>query len=121
MNRSEWNQPVGGNEWIRRAGGRRHYNSHRQCVRLFRRIHIMRWLGANNRSPWEHGIQADVGREFNVSRSTAHRDIQDFIEQARKTRTCPLCGQGDLVYTGPSAGEIKREFADLKKRERWGK
>lgn len=111
MNRTDWNQHVGDDEWILRAGGRRHYNSHRQFLREYRRMKLMRWLMAKDLSPWKHGTQAEVGRAFKVSRSTAHRDVQSIIELARKHRTCPLCGQQGLILSGPFAGEIERGYA----------
>ncbi len=58
----------------RRAGGRRHYNAHRQLLAELRRSALVDYLWASGMVPFGRG--AELARHFGVSRSTICRDLE---------------------------------------------
>jgi hypothetical protein len=85
---SEWSQEIDTNSAYRRAGGRRHYNAVRRFIQERRRAEVARLLSGKG-ALFRRGIQVELARELNVSRSTICRDIAYLI---RLGWPCPTCG-----------------------------
>lgn|SRR5690349_13490345 len=72
----------------RRAGGRRAYNARRRFQQVRRRAEVARLLTCKG-ALFRRGIQTELARELNVSRSTISRDLAYLL---RLGWPCPTCG-----------------------------
>ena len=80
-----------------RAGGRRHYNSHRQYGAAYRRYQVARLLnetaGQFGGFLGKHGQIAAIAHALGVHPSTISRDAAALqAEWLASSRPCPLCG-----------------------------
>lgn len=68
----------------RRASGRRHYNTMRKFQAAWRQNQVINLL-----SKWgfDHGVQARIARELNVSEATISRDIAAMLKA--NSSLCP--------------------------------
>ena len=89
MNTKKWGAPTTWNEVVRRAAGRRHYNSVRAARRLLRRQMVARLI---LRDGTERGYQARIARELGCHPCVISRDVLALQERARREKVCPLCG-----------------------------
>lgn len=85
-----WSTPTDWDTVIRRAGGRRHYNSVRRVRAQLRRLRIARWLGDPENWPLllRRGWQKELARRLGVSQATVSRDLRAVLATAP---ACPLC------------------------------
>jgi hypothetical protein len=85
----DWSAPTTPDEVARRAGGRKRYNTWRKWMAFRRRhVEVARRLFVQG-ALFKRGIQAELARELNVSRSTICRDVAYLI---RLGWPCPHCG-----------------------------
>jgi hypothetical protein len=90
---NEWSQEIDTKSAYRRAGGRRRFNAVRRFIQGRRRAEVARLLNCKG-TLFRRGIQTELARELNVSRSTICRDVAYLI---RLGWPCPYCG----AYTQP--------------------
>lgn len=82
----DWSAPVSGDEAVRRAAGRRHYNARRTEEKLLRRQEVTEML-LDNGHRW--GSQAAMARALGVSESTISRDVDAILRG--DFHACPTC------------------------------
>jgi hypothetical protein len=75
MNPESWSIKTDPKDAARRAGGRRHYNSVRQCQANVRRTKVVELLEVYG---FLRGSQSAIAKELGVHRSTVCRDLQYF-------------------------------------------
>jgi hypothetical protein len=90
---TSWSHRIDTGAAHRRAGGRLHYNACRRFRQAWRRTEVARLLTCKG-SLFRRGIQTELARELNVSRSTICRDLAYLL---RLGWPCPTCG----AYTRP--------------------
>jgi hypothetical protein len=83
-----WSQTIDTGAAYRRASGRRHYNAVRRFHRERRRAEVARLLICKG-ALFRRGLQTELARELNVSRSTICRDLAYLL---RLGWPCPTCG-----------------------------
>ena len=87
---SRWRLPQGilhsQDEVERRANGRRHYNSVRQCRATLRQMEVVRLLAQGVRR------RVVIAQRLSVHPSTMSRDVQAIL--ALRPGACPTCGRG---------------------------
>lgn len=96
VSNTSWSEQVPFDVACRRASGRRHYNSIRQCRRVLRRREVARLIGHYGMT---HGAQAQIARALGVHRSTICRDFAAILKRLNEGEPCPLCGMdwGDPI------------------------
>jgi DNA invertase Pin-like site-specific DNA recombinase len=99
--REAWAAPTGRDEVCRRASGRRHYNAVRRFRAVFRRLQVVRLLGAYGLT--RRGSQAKIARELGVSRSTVCRDMAFLWRASRRV---------DAHRTATSARDKGRDLSE---------
>lgn len=77
----------------RRASGRRHYNSWRYFLALYRRCEVVKLLGQG----WK---RSHIAARLGVSPSTISRDLQRLYQEGRDVR-CPTCQRPYAVPLPP--------------------
>jgi hypothetical protein len=80
---TSWTKLTTHNEAIRRAGGRRHYNSVRQLDALLRLVEIHRLVGEYGMG---HGVRQRIADELGVHRSTISRQLRPYGRAPRATK-----------------------------------
>lgn len=85
-----WSEPTSWDEMVRRAAGRRHYNSVRQLRALVRRQEVAKLIWRYD-SIFQRGIQTTTAAQLGVHRSTVCRDVKAMLEELN-WGYCPLCG-----------------------------
>jgi hypothetical protein len=95
--RTSWSAWTDHDTVIRRAGGRRHYNSVRQFGALLRRRRVAELCLVHRLNFVERGTAATVARTLGVSRWTIRRDIRALLAELSAHRTCPCCGHEGLM------------------------
>jgi hypothetical protein len=103
---NDWSARTNDDAVARRAGGRRHYNSWRQCVALVRRMEVVRLLGRFPLMGW--GTVRAIAKTLRVHPSTICRDLQAL---AREHGRCPCCGQL-AVRVSKEADSFADEFLE---------
>jgi hypothetical protein len=83
-----WSQRIDTGAAYRRASGRRHHNAVRRFRRERRRAEVARLLTCKG-ALFRRGLQTELARELNVSRSTICRDLAYLL---RLGWPCPHCG-----------------------------
>ena len=85
---TSWSEPTSWSEACRRSSGRRAYNRRRQLAAAVRREVIVKHL---RQTGLRHGIQVELSRRLQVSKSTISADIRrllarpaELIAQARR-------------------------------------
>jgi hypothetical protein len=78
---SEWSEEIDTDAAYRRAGGRRHYDAVRRFIQAHRRFKVPRLLSYKG-TLFRRGIQTELARELNVSRSSIYRDIAYLLPLA---------------------------------------
>jgi hypothetical protein len=89
-------RPTSHDEVVRRAGGRRRWNSVRRARAEQRRLKILEVALNWGVSLVDPGVQGALARHLGVHRSTVSRDIAAILGEVTVWRPCPACGQDVL-------------------------